>query len=401
MLKAIAAALMLLAGVLVGPLAHAADHGWRASWAASPAPPMPPGAKFPITTPSFNDQTVVQVVRLSAGGRAVRLRLSNEYGPKPLAIGHARIALLGPGGEPVAGSGREVTFGSARTATVPPHAPLVSDPVELKVPALANLQVSLYLPGDTGPCTCHALGLEKGTVSPPGDFTDKPFTPTAMVDARAFLSAVEVEGGKRGPSIIAFGDSITDGYLSSSDKNRRWPDRLSERLSKAGVHAAVANEGIGGNRVLSDGAVAIFGDSALTRFDRDVLSHPGATHLIVLEGVNDLGGQPMPSAQDLIAGYRQLLARAHAHGIKVIFATVLPYRGAAYFRDEGEAARLAINAWIRTNREADGVIDFDKATRDSADPARMKKELQSGDWLHPNDAGYRAMGDAIDLKLFR
>jgi lysophospholipase L1-like esterase len=400
-MKRFASALLLLTGLLISPVAQAAERGWRVSWAASPAPPMPPGAKFPIKTPGFNDQTVVQVVRLSAGGTRVRLRLSNEYGVKALAIGHARVALLGKDGAPLAGTEREVTFGGMRAASLPPHAPLLSDPVALDVPPLADLQVRLYLPGDTGPCTCHALGLEKGTVSPPGDFTDKPFTPTGTVDARAFLSAVEVEGGSPGPSIIAFGDSITDGYQSSSDMNRRWPDRLAERLTEAGVAAAVANEGIGGNRVLSDGAVAIFGDSALTRFDRDVLAHAGTTHLIVLEGVNDLGGKPTPSADELIAGYRQILARAHAHGIKVIFATVLPYKGAAYFRDEGEAARTAVNTWIRSNHEADGVIDFDRAMRDPADPARMKKALQSGDWLHPNDAGYRVMGDAIDLKLFR
>lgn len=396
---------LLLAALAFAPLAHAATSAWRVSWAASPEPPMPAGLKLPVGTPAFNNQTVVQVVRLSSGGGALRLRLTNEYGSKPLAIGHARIAVLDADGKPTSGSERDVTFGGAATALIPPHAPLLSDPVTAPLAPLAKLQISLYLPGETGQCTCHAIGLQKAMISPPGDFTGKDFTPAQVIEQHAFLSAVEVQGASGGAGsrvgIIAFGDSITDGYLSTVDTNRTWPDRLAERLVKAGRAAAVANEGIGGNRVLSDGAIPIFGDSALTRFDRDVLSLPGATHMIVLEGVNDLGGKPSPSADAIIAGYRQLVVRAHAHGLKAIFATILPYKGAAYFRPEGEAARTAINTWIRTNAEADGVIDFDKAVRDPADPAKMKAALQSGDWLHPNDAGYRAMGDAVDLKLFR
>ena len=169
----------------------------------------------------------------------------------------------------------------------------------------------------------------------------------------------------------------------------------------AGRPVAVANAGLSGNRVLSDGAITIFGESALTRFDRDVLGLPGVTHLIVLEGVNDLGGRPAPRAEALIAGYRQLIARAHAHGVKAVLATILPYKGAAYFRDDGEAARTAVNAWIRSTPEADGVVDFDRAVRDPKEPARMRADLQSGDWLHPNDAGYRVMGDTVDLSLLR
>ncbi len=395
------AALLFLAGLMLAPATQAAETGWRTSWAASPEPPMPLGVKFPVATPTLNNQTLVQVMHLSTGGRALRLRLTNEYGAKPLAIGHARVALIGADGQVVADSAHDVTFGGSKTAVIPPHAPLVSDPVEIGAQPLSDLQISLYLPGDAGQCTCHAIGLGGGAISPAGDFTDTPFTPAQKIDSWVYISAVEVQSTVRGPSIIAFGDSITDGYLSTSGTNRRWPDRLAERLAKAGVQAAVANAGIGGNRVLSDGVISIFGESALTRFDRDVVSMPGATHLVVLEGINDLGGKPTPSAEALIAGYRQILARAHAHGLKVIFATLLPYKGAAYFREDGEAARLAANAWIRSNHEADGVIDFDAAMRDPADPARMKKDLQSGDWLHPNDAGYRTMGDAVELKLFR
>jgi len=409
LLARLAAALATLTVLAFAPAGSAAilsapwsaPDAWRTSWAASPAPPMPPDAAAAFKAPTVNGRTVVQVVRLSAGGEALRLRLSNEYGAKALAVGHARVAILGPDGLPRPETAREVTFSGTRTALIPPHAPLLSDSVALKTDPLAMLQVSLFLPGDTGPCTCHLIGLQTARISPPGDFTDKPFAPAAEVDARLYLTAVEVEGPARGPAIIAFGDSITDGYRSAANANHRWHDRLADRLVEARRPTPVANAGIGGNRVLSDGVIAIFGESALTRFDRDVLALPGANYLIVLEGVNDLGGQPTPTADALIAGYRQMIARAHAHGLKVILATILPYGGASYSRPEGETARQAINSWIRTTHEADGLIDFDAAIRDPADPTRMKANLQSGDWLHPNDAGYRAMGDAVPLGLFR
>lgn len=395
-----AAAVALAGAVQAEPRASSA---WVASWAASPAPPMatPPGNLKAMASPSFDNQTVVERVRLSAGGTRLRVRFSNEYGTRPLAIGRARVALIGPDGKALAGTARDLSFSGAPSATVRPHAPLLSDPVALPTRPLARLEIRLYLPGKTELCGCHAGGQETADISPPGDFTAAGFTPVGTTENRVFLTGVEVERPGAGPAIVAFGDSITDGYLSTIGADRRWPDRLAERLAKAGVNAAVAHAGIGGNRVLGDGVIAIFGDNALSRFDRDVLSQPGATHLIVLEGVNDMGVQPSPTAQDLIAGYRQLIARAHAHGLKVIMGTVLPYKGAGYYRPAGEAVRQAVNAWIREGREADGVIDFDAAIRDPKDPERMRPELQSGDWLHPNDAGYRAMGDAVDLRLFR
>jgi lysophospholipase L1-like esterase len=205
--------------------------------------------------------------------------------------------------------------------------------------------------------------------------------------------------------IVAFGDSITDGYQSTVGANTRWPDRLTERLAQKapGRPVGMVNAGIGGNRVMSDGVIAIFGQAALSRFDRDVLSVPGATHVVVLEGVNDLGASKTapPTAETLIAGYRQLIERGHAHGLKMIGATILPYGGAGYYGAPGEAERQKVNAWIRTSHAFDGVIDFDAAIRDPAKADRMKAEWQSGDWLHPNDAGYRVMGDAVDLGLFR
>jgi lysophospholipase L1-like esterase len=391
-LAALACALLL-----VGSEAHAAAAHWVGSWGASPAPPQEPreGLDPRRASPSFEDQTIVQTVRLSAGGRRLRVRFSNEYGRAPLAIGAASVSLAG-------GPARALTFAGRPDAVVPPGAPLLSDPVDLAAPALASLKVALYVKGKAPVCTCHFAGLDNAAVSPAGDYTARPFeaAATGYRAYRAFVSGVEVEAPAVQRVIVTLGDSITDGTASTVGANRRWPDRLAER---AGGRTAVVNAGIAGNRVLSEGVTVIFGQSALTRFDRDVLSVPGATHLVILEGVNDLGvgGANPPSAAALIAGYRQMIERARAHGLKVIGGTILPYEGAAYFNPAGEAVRQEINAWIRTGGAFDGVIDFDAATRDPAKPTRMRADLQSGDWLHPNDAGYRAMGDAVDLKLFR
>jgi lysophospholipase L1-like esterase len=401
---------LICALTLCASQTEAAGARWIGSWAASPAMPMAAPANNPSRgTPTFNNQTLVQTVRLSAGGSQLRIRLSNEYGTHPLAIGAARVALVGVDGVVVAGSERSVTFAGGRAASLAPGAPLLSDPVALPTAALAKLRISLFLPTDTNGCTCHMSGSEVAQISS-GDTTDRaapgaaasPGAPTF----RAFLTAVEVEtAAAPAPVIVAFGDSITDGYQSTTGANRRWPDRLAERLAAKypGRPIGVNNAGIGGNRVISDGVVPIFGQSALSRFDRDVLSIPGATHVIVLEGVNDLGASRTdpPKAEALIAGYRQLIARAHAHGLKIIGATILPYGGAGYYGAPGEAERQKINAWIRTGRAFDGVIDLDAAVRDPAKPERMKAELQSGDWLHPNDAGYKVMGEAVDLALFR
>jgi lysophospholipase L1-like esterase len=393
---------VLAATVLAAPAADAAV--WRGSWAASPALPMAPNPRLPpsFASPTIAHQTVVQHLRLSAAGQRLRIRLSNEFGQQPLQVGRVRVALEDAQGREVPGTAREVTFGGGRTATIPAQSPLLSDPVALAAPPLAKLRVSLYFPGETGPCTCHADGRDVAELSPSGDFTDKPFTPAGTTQARTFLSGVEVESAQPAPVVVAFGDSITDGYLASVGGDRRWPNRLAERLAASGQRrTAVVNAGIGGNRVLSAGSIPVFGIAALARFDRDVLAVPGVTHVVVLEGVNDLGSVPAPTAEALIAGYRQIVARAHAHGVKVILGTIVPYGGASYHRPEGEAARQAINGWIRSQREADGVVDFDAAIRDPADPTRMRAELQGGDWLHPNDAGYRAMGEAVPLSLLR
>lgn len=389
------------------PAIARAPEFWSASWAASPAPPLAssPGLPAGALARAFKNQTIVQVVRLSSGGTGLRLRLSNEYGMKPLRIGAAHVALVNANGASIAGTQRTVTFGGRAGALIPPGAPWVSDPTDLILPVRARLQISLYLPDDTGLCACHAVGGATATVSPEGDFTSKPFTPIATFTARAFLSEVDVRATSARPVVVAFGDSITDGFLSSIDTDRRWPDRLAERLAADPRFRGfgVANAGIGGNRILADGAIALFGQSAVARFDRDVLSLPGVSTVIMLEGVNDIGrGLDDPNGvETLIEGYRQIIARAHARGIRILGGTLLPYEGANYYRPQGEAVRQAVNQWIRTTGAFDGMIDFDRAIRDPARPNRMRADLQSGDWLHPNDAGYRVMGDAVTLSALR
>lgn len=405
-------ALTLLAGALLLP-ASAAQARWITSWAASPVPPGPSMGPMPAS-PSFDDQTIRQTLRLSAGGGALRVRLSNAYGEGPLAIGGARVAILDADGRERPGTSRRLTFGGATTATIPKGAPFVSDTVALPAPPFAKVAVTLYLPGKTGPCTCHPVGLEPAELSARGDFSAAPFAAATTLTTRAFLTAIEVDASASAQTVVALGDSITDGVGSTPGADRRWPDVLADRLHKAGLLRGVANAGISGNRVLNDGA----GVSALARFDDDVLALPGVSTVILLEGVNDLGlsfghfsgdfarmmgnrPQPRVTADDIIAGYRQLIARAHAHGIRVIGATILPYKGALYWTPEGEAARTAINRFIRTGGAFDGMVDFDAAVRDPSDPAAMRAGTHMGDHLHGSDAGYKAMADAIDLRLLR
>ena len=384
-------ALACCATTLTAIPAFAAPSNWIAVFAAPPTPP-------PANAPSFENQTIRQVVRLSAAGKRVRIRLSNEYGKTALAIGAATISRATADG---ASSSTPITltFGGRPTVSIPAGAPIYSDPVDLPVQAFDRLSISVYFPGKTGPCSCHADGYQTAYVSLPGDFTKGDFAAWTL-DQRLFLSEVDVEPAAPTPVIITFGDSITDGRNSSSNTNHRWPDILADRL---GGKIAVASEAISGNQVLTYGT-PIFGEPALTRLDRDLLSVPGAKWVVLLEGINDLGMNPKarPSKDDVIAGYRQIVERAHAHGLKVYGATLLPYEGARYFSDEGERTREEINAWMRSkNSFFDGLIDFDKVMADPAHPHKMRPEQQSGDWLHPNDAGYKVMGDSVDLKLFR
>jgi lysophospholipase L1-like esterase len=388
---------------------------WVQTWGAAPLPPTPTQGNFP-GTPSFENQTVRQTVRISVGGQHVRIRFTNEYGTRPLAIGAARIALADEKGNIQPGTDRPILFAGKTTATVPAAAPLVSDAIDLPVKNLGSLSISLYLPEATGPCTCHAVGMQNAFVSDAGDFTTRAFTPKQTLQSRAFISGVDVEVARRGRAVVVLGDSISDGVGSSVDANRRWPDILASRLAaKSGREWGVVNMGISGNRVLGDGA----GQSALARFDRDVLATPGVKAVILFEGVNDLGisyghfegplgaffkalpPAPQATADSMIAGYRQLITRARSRGLEVFAATITPYGGAAYYSDEGEAVREAINTWIRTGKEVDGVLDFDAAIRDPAHPKQIRDGFHPGDHLHGTDSAYEAMAEAIDLGLFK
>lgn len=406
---------LAVAALMLQPLAAGAQSKvWTRSWQAVPMerpglpPPPPPGQPAPPrpqpAAGPTSDVTFRMVARLSAGGTSVRLRLSNETATDPRPIGAVHIGLAGPNGEVLAGSDRVVTFDGNASPVIPAGAPVVSDPVALKTGPLAKVVVSIYVPGDTLSLSVHALGVATAQVVPGNQAaaaTPPPGGTTSMM--RTLLTGIDVTGGRATATIVTIGDSITDGAQSTRDTDSRWPDVLAERLTKAGKTGfAVANAGISGNRLLNTGS----GPAALARFDRDVLSVPGIRYVVILEGINDIGSATrskttLPMVADITGAYRQMIARAHDRGVKVIGATVLPYKGAGYYGAEGDAVRTAVNSWIRTPGNFDGVIDFDKAVADKADPLRMAKAYDSGDALHPSDAGYRAMGEAVDLSLFR
>src|SRR5882672_505144 len=379
---------------------------------AAPRPSPPPGAPAgnagPPRPPPFTvtNQTLRQIVHVSVGGDRVRVVLSNAFGTAPLEIGAADVGLRDKDAAVVAGSVKPLTFAGKSKATILAGATLVSDAVAIKVAPVSDLVIDLYVPGDLGvspsPVTTHGGASQTNYLSETGDHTGEPgFKVAGQTRSWFLLARVEVPASANTRAVVTFGDSITDGAASTVDTNNRWPDGLARRLAEqSGGSVAVLNAGISGNRVLGDGA----GVSALARFDRDVLMQTGVTHVVVMEGINDIGvarNDANPSADDLIAGQKQLIERAHARGLKIIGATLTPYDGAAYCTPEGEAKRQALNQWIRTSGAYDGVIDFDKATRDAAAPSKFAATADSGDHLHPRDAGYKAMADSIDLTLFR
>ena len=404
------AAFLLTATALVFA-ASPAEAKWVASWAASPHAPI--GTTGPFAAADYNNVTLSQVIRITEGGDRLRVRFTNRYGQHPLKIGAARVFRIDDAGKEIAGTSRPLTFGGASGATIPTGAPFTSDTVALKTPDLSRIRIEFYLPEATGACTCHLTGQDELDVSPPGNFVGKPFAPAEKKQFRAFLAGVDIDSPDALGTIVAYGDSITDGVGSTAGKNTRWPDIFADRLQAAGQEWAVANEAISGNRVLSPG----MGDAALTRFDADVLSLPNVKYMIVFEGVNDLGiqygaarngGPPVPAlanspidADMMIAGYKQLIERAHLHGIKVIGSPIGPYKGASYWSPAGEAARAKINDWIVHGGAFDAVIRLDTAFADPADPQKMREGYHFGDHLHGNDAGYKAAADSIDLGLFK
>ena len=404
----LAGAVLAAALALPGQSTHAQNWSterWTGTWGTAPAGPPTPG-----TAQTFTDQTLRLIVHTSIGGNRVRIRVSNEHGSTPLRIGAARIAVRATGSDIAPGTDRALTFSGRSSIVIPPGAPALSDPVELNVPALGDLAVSLYLPGTVEASTIHGSAFQTNYVSLPGDFTAAATLPVQRtITSWPFLTEVDVESV--GPSIVTLGDSITDGARSTVDTNNRWPDWLARRLQTVrdpvlGINGrlGVVNRGIGGNRLLSDSPNPLAGRSILERFDRDVVATAGVRYMTLLVGINDIGNSPNEnpiSAEELIAGYRQVIARAHAKGIAVFGGTLTPFEGAGYYSPQKEVVRQAVNNWIRSSDEFDGVIDFDLATRDPAHPSRFLPAYDSGDHLHPNDLGYQAMGNAVPLTLFR
>jgi lysophospholipase L1-like esterase len=360
------------------------------------------------------------VVKPTIGGSKVRVRFSNAFGSTALAIGGARLALTREGASIVPETDTALTFGARMPVTVLPGAPTLSDPVDFKLEPLREIAVSIFLPGKVTASSVHFWGQHQTYVSGPGDLTAKSELPDSTKQMSWYwLADVEVWVPEDIAATVAFGDSITDGVGAKQGDYADWPDSLAVRLAenKKTAAMAVVNEGIGGNRILHDGA----GASALARFDRDVLAQPGVVNLIILEGINDIGfphlkppprqGEAPPkespfadqfvSAQDLIVGLRQLIERAHQHGIRVFGATLTPFEGADYYSPEGEAIRQEVNQWIRRSGAFDGVFDFDAAVRDPKHPAQFLQPCDSGDHLHPSAAGFKAIAEAVDISALR
>lgn len=394
---------VLLPGALLLP-ATAAPH-WTASWAASQQIPEPANSVAPA---DLTDATLRQIVHLSIGGKQLRVHLSNAFGTQPLHITAAHIARpVSPASAAiVASSDTPLLFSGHADVTIPAGADYVSDPVDFPMAPLSNLAVTIHYDAAPAQETGHP-GSRTTSYIVHGDAVSQADLPGAKTyDHWYQLSAVDVAANDQ--VVVALGDSITDGHNVITNTDGRWTDVLAQRLVAAHRHIAVLNEGIGGNHLLTDG----LGPNALARFDRDVLSPAGVRYVIVLEGINDLGKlsltpNPTPAdhaalVQGIIGAFQQIVMRAHAHGIKVIGATIMPFIGSQYYHPgpANEADRLAVNRWIRTPGNFDAVVDFDALMRDPANPGQLVQGLGSDDFLHPTPQGYAAMGNAIPLSLF-
>jgi lysophospholipase L1-like esterase len=401
-----ASAIALLGLVLAGGVSAPAQAGqWLTSWYAAPQPSWGGDFALPTGVPAVLDrQTVRETVRLSAGGSRLRLVFSNRYGHAPVSLGNVRVQVAGEGR-----AGLPLTFSGMRTVAIPPGAAVTSDALDLPVRPLSRLVVTSYLPVPT-PVTSFHWGAQQTVQLAAGDATALPqFTATGRIGARLFLSAVLVEGASGGRTVVTLGDSITDGNGSTPDADRRWPDVLAQRLAVRGI--AVANAGISGARLLRDG----MGQAALARIEQDVFSQPGVSDVIVLLGINDIGwpgspfapAEPAPTFDALTAGFRQLAAAARVRGIRVTVGTLPPFEGAlhgtpyeGHYSLAKEALRVRLNAWLRDAAPdvVDAVVDFDAVLRDPQRPQRLRPGFDSGDHLHPGDAGYRAMAQAVVIE---
>jgi len=395
----------LTAVVSVQPLLAKSDaRQWVGTWASAPRlDAHARNAEDLLASGTQSGVTLREVVHVSIGGEMVRVRFSNLYGTGPLLIGAAEIAQTQKGAAIVPGSAKPLTFHGQPSVSIPNGALVVSDPVPFKLAPLSDLTVSFYLPSPAGPVTEHELGEATSYHAPGNAVSSADLEAAATETIWYYLNGVDTLAAADAGAVITLGDSITDGAKSTIDTNQRWPDELARRLQADSKYRrlSVLNEGISGNKILLDGA----GPNALARFDRDVLAQSGAKYLLILEGINDIGrlhGTPDAglTAADLIGALDQMILRAHTHGIAVIGCTLTPYHGAGYYTENGEAIRKAVNDWIRTGGAFDGFVDFDAAVRDPNHPDTFLPSDDPGDHLHPNDGGYKVMGDAIDLKLF-
>ena len=376
---------------------------WVGTWAAAPSLVVNADGLF------ADDTTIREIVHISQSGDSARIVLSNEFSnlTQRVRIGGVTVAPTDGNGNINPSEVVNLTFAGKPEAVIAPQAQLLSDPVDLHLQAGSDVAVSIYVPGqkiDT--LTYHKLAQQNNLLAAGNDTNLRSLPNPKTVTEWYFLKGIEVQSGSDAAAIVCLGDSITDGFRSTIGANERWPNILSGRLQEhtGKRKLSVLDLGIGGNRILETGV----GPNALARFDRDVLAQPGAKYLIVLEGINDIGlghrpNDPLPyppTAEDVIAGYQQIIARAHAHHIVVYGATLLPYKGAAYYSDAGEEIRQTVNEWIRSSRAFDSVIDFDAVMRDQGSPLSLNPEYSSSDHLHPNDEGYKVMGNSISLDLF-
>ncbi|WLS04803.1 SGNH/GDSL hydrolase family protein [Shinella oryzae] len=404
--SALLAAAVALTATLSSSATFADDRSWATTWMASPQPVWDHDFPLPTKLPaSVTDQTFRQAVRVSVGGSRVRLVFSNTYGDRPLRIGGASIGFAGDNGAVAAGSLRKVTFSGKDDIVVPPGAPAISDPLPLTVDAQAKLVVSIYLPDKTPLTTFHWDGRQTAWFGKGNQTQSESFFATQTTDARVFLSKVMVDTPNEG-TVVVIGDSITDGNGATVDADTRWTDFLAKRLTPERI--AVLNAGISGGRLLRDK----MGVNVAARLERDVFAQPKVRAAILLIGINDISwpgtafapGQARPTAEEMIAGYEQIIALAQAHNIRLVGATLTPFKGALsgtplddYYNPEKDALRQEINRWIRTSGAFDAVVDFDALFRDPADQSRIAPAFDSGDYLHPGDAGNRAMAEAVDL----